>query len=108
MTSAVSRAAADSSTDAAFADLVEELTARLQRGEPFEVEACLREHPEHQPGGQQRGCRPMPAHRREPTRAHRFDHAASPSIRSRSSSGMAISCSSTVSGSWSVSSSMML
>jgi serine/threonine-protein kinase len=33
--------------DAGFATLVEDLTARLQAGEAVDLEACLREHPEH-------------------------------------------------------------
>jgi serine/threonine protein kinase/Flp pilus assembly protein TadD len=43
----MSQAAPDAAAEAAFAELVEELTARLQRGEPFDAEACLRDHPEH-------------------------------------------------------------
>ncbi len=35
------------SVDAVLADLLEQLTARLQAGEPVDVEACLREHPEY-------------------------------------------------------------
>ncbi len=33
--------------DQALADLVEELTTRLQAGEPFDLAACLRQHPQH-------------------------------------------------------------
>jgi serine/threonine protein kinase len=33
--------------DAGFADLVEDLTARLYAGERVDLEACLRDHPEH-------------------------------------------------------------
>src|SRR5262245_56896659 len=33
--------------DAAFADLVEELTARFQTGDPIDMEQILRDHPEH-------------------------------------------------------------
>ena len=47
MTGPMSQAAPDAAAEAAFAELVEELTARLQRGEPFDAEACLRDHPEH-------------------------------------------------------------
>jgi WD40 repeat protein/serine/threonine protein kinase len=35
------------STDARLAELIDELTARLQAGEPLDLEACRREHPEH-------------------------------------------------------------
>src|SRR5262245_50689450 len=35
------------SVDPAFADLVEELTARLQAGEAVDVEACAHDRPEH-------------------------------------------------------------
>jgi serine/threonine protein kinase len=35
------------SADARLAELIDELTARLQAGEPLDREACLREHPEH-------------------------------------------------------------
>jgi serine/threonine protein kinase len=38
---------ASGSDDPAFADLVEELTARFQAGEPVDLEACLREHAEY-------------------------------------------------------------
>jgi serine/threonine protein kinase/Tfp pilus assembly protein PilF len=43
----LSKAAFNSSADLAIADLIEEWTARLQSGEPFDVEACLLDHPEH-------------------------------------------------------------
>jgi eukaryotic-like serine/threonine-protein kinase len=35
------------SDDPAFADLIEELTARFQRGEPVDEDACLRDHPDY-------------------------------------------------------------
>jgi tetratricopeptide (TPR) repeat protein len=35
------------SADARLADLVDRLTARLQAGEPLDLDACLRDHPEH-------------------------------------------------------------
>jgi WD40 repeat protein/serine/threonine protein kinase len=35
------------STDARLAELIDELTARLQAGQPLDLEACLRDHPEH-------------------------------------------------------------
>jgi serine/threonine protein kinase/tetratricopeptide (TPR) repeat protein len=47
MTLSVSRSGAGASADAAFAELVEELTARLQGGGPLDVEAYLEQHPEH-------------------------------------------------------------
>jgi len=34
-------------SDKGFADLVEELTARFQAGEPVDLDACRRDHPEH-------------------------------------------------------------
>jgi tetratricopeptide (TPR) repeat protein len=38
---------ATGSTDARLAELIDELTARLQAGECLDLEACLGEHPEH-------------------------------------------------------------
>jgi serine/threonine protein kinase len=35
------------SADPRFADLIEELTEKLQSGQPVDFEACLREHPEY-------------------------------------------------------------
>ena len=35
------------SGDARLAELIDQLTARLQAGAPIDMEACLREHPEH-------------------------------------------------------------
>ena len=35
------------SADQALGRLIEELTARLQAGEPIDLQACIREHPEH-------------------------------------------------------------
>jgi len=35
------------SGDPAFADLIEELTAQFQRGEPVDEDACLRDHPDY-------------------------------------------------------------
>jgi serine/threonine protein kinase/Flp pilus assembly protein TadD len=47
MTPPVARSGFGTSSDAAFAELVEELTALFQGGREFDVEAYLREHAEH-------------------------------------------------------------
>jgi serine/threonine protein kinase/WD40 repeat protein/tetratricopeptide (TPR) repeat protein len=47
MTAPISLARTGTSADAAFAELVEELTGRVHSGGPFDVEAFLREHPDH-------------------------------------------------------------
>src|SRR5262249_33489577 len=47
MTQSASLREAPGSTDASLAELIDELPARLQTGQPLDLEACLREHPEH-------------------------------------------------------------
>jgi serine/threonine protein kinase len=47
MSPTASSKSSQNSADAAFAELVEELTARLQGGERLDVDAYLRDHPEH-------------------------------------------------------------
>jgi tetratricopeptide (TPR) repeat protein len=47
MTLPLTKASQDASKDAGFAELVEDLTARLQNGEVFDVEAYLGDHAEH-------------------------------------------------------------
>jgi WD40 repeat protein/serine/threonine protein kinase len=57
MTQSASLREPASSSDARLAELIDELTARLQAGQPLDPEACLREHPEHA----ERLARLMPA-----------------------------------------------
>ena len=47
MTSSASLQKPAGSTDARLAELIDELTARLQAGEPLDLDACRRAHPEH-------------------------------------------------------------
>jgi serine/threonine-protein kinase len=47
MTASASLVEPAGSSDARLAELIDELTARLQAGAPIDLEACLREHPEH-------------------------------------------------------------
>jgi serine/threonine protein kinase/Flp pilus assembly protein TadD len=47
MTPSAALPEAINSTDARLAELIDELTARLQAGEPVDLEACLRLYPEH-------------------------------------------------------------
>ena len=47
MTPSASPVESAGSSDARLAELIDELTARLQAGAPIDLEACLREHPEH-------------------------------------------------------------